>query len=81
MSDHQEMIILVLVSPFAGISGKPYHGLEEPIKLVKPIKRNDSHEDEDEDDHLLVIAHRESGSHGESDHESSERSDRADDSA
>jgi hypothetical protein len=37
--------------------------------------------DEDEDDHLLVIAHRESGSHGESDHESSERSDRADDSA
>ena len=72
---------LPLVSPFAGIAGKPYHGLEEPIKLVKPIKRADSHEDEDEDDHLLVIAHRESGSHGESDHESSERSDRADDSA
>jgi len=78
---------LPLHSPFAGISGKPYHGLEEPIKLVKPIKRANSHndeddEDEDDDDHLLVIAHRENGNHeDESDHESSERSDRADDSA
>ena len=78
---------LPLHSTFAGISGKPYHGLEEPIKLVKPIKRANSHndeddEDEDDDDHLLVIAHRENGNHeDESDHESSERSDRADDSA
>jgi len=77
---------LQLHSPFAGISGKPFHGLDEPIKLVKPMKRNNSHhddeEDDDEDDHLLVIAHRENGSHeDESDHESSERSDRADDSA
>lgn len=78
---------LPLHSAFAGMSSKPYHGLEEPIKLVKPIKRTNSHndedeEDEDDDDHLLVIAHRENGGHeDESDHESSERSDRADDSA
>ena len=84
---YEKPLALPLHSPFAGISGKPYHGMDEPIKLVKQMKRNNSHnddedEEDDEDDHLLVIAHRENGSHeDESDHESSERSDRADDSA
>lgn len=84
---YDKPLALPLHSPYAGIAaGKSYHGLEEPIKLVKPLKRTNSHnddeEDDDEDDHLLVIAHRENGAHeDESDHESSERSDRADDSA
>ena len=87
ITTYDKPMALPIHSPFGAINGKSYHGLEEPMKLVKPIKRGNSHNDEeidddDDDDHLLVIAHRENGNHeDESDHESSERSDRADDSA
>lgn len=64
---------------------KNYNGMDEPIKLVKPVDRrndeiNDIGDDDDDDDRLLVIAHRENGNgnHDDSDHDSSER---ADDSA
>ena len=80
---YEKPLALPLHSPF---SGKSYHhNIEEPMKLVKPLKRqlshNDDEEEDDDEDHLLVIAHRESRADEESDHESSERSDRADDSA
>lgn len=87
ITTYEKPLALPIHSPFGPINGKSYHGMEEPMKLVKPIKRGNSHNDEeidddDDDDHLLVIAHRENGNHeDESDHESSERSDRADDSA
>ena len=82
LNSYEKPLALPLHSSFG-----PMSGLEQPIKLVKPLdrstgRRGDADDDDDDDDHLLVIAHRENGNHDESDHESSERSDeRADDSA
>jgi len=77
INSYDKPLSIPLHSPFGTMNNnKAYHGLEQPIKLVKPIDRSNVHDDDDDDDddHLLVIAHRENGNHeDESDHESSER--------
>ena len=74
LNSYEKPLNIPLHSPFGSMNNKAYHGLEQPMKLVKPIDRSDVHDDDDDDDdHLLVIAHRENGSHEDSDHESSER--------
>jgi len=76
LNSYEKPLNIPLHSPFGSMNNKAYHGLEQPMKLVKPIDRSDVHDDDDDDDddHLLVIAHRENGNHeDESDHESSER--------
>jgi len=66
---------------YSNMNGKPYHGLDQPIKLIKPIKHDpvdiEGDDEDEEDDRLLVIAHRENGNHeeDESDHGSSDRAD------